>query len=182
LPTTIIIRPLASAASIEGAVPASATTIAGTKPACCAPGPAGSGRNERRHVTSNERDMPWRLAVEDIARGVCRLSMTIRSFSSSDQRRRRPVSMTSSRSTLVLCLWLSISTVTHHSTEPNKAAPAEGRLRIAPIGKLFEKAAVAKHPCLIERLSSANLSQLGVAAVGEGPILRIGENDETPPG
>jgi hypothetical protein len=55
--------------------------------------------NERRHITSNERDMPWRLAVEDIARGVCRLSMTIRSFSSSDQRRRRPVSMTSSRST-----------------------------------------------------------------------------------
>lgn len=39
------------------------------------------------------------LAVDDIARGVCRLSMTIRSFSSSDQRRRRPVSTTSSRST-----------------------------------------------------------------------------------
>jgi hypothetical protein len=54
-------------------------------------------------------------------------------------------------------------------------------VRIAPIGKLFEKAAVAKHPCLIERLSSANLSQLGVAAVGEGPILSIGENDKTPP-
>jgi hypothetical protein len=34
-------------------------------------------RNERRHVTNNERDMLWRLAVEDIARGVCRLSMTI---------------------------------------------------------------------------------------------------------
>jgi hypothetical protein len=67
------------------------------------------------------------IAVEDIARGVCRLSMTIRSFSSSDQRRRRPVSMTSSRSTLVLCLWQSISTVTHHSTKPNKAALAEGR-------------------------------------------------------
>jgi hypothetical protein len=60
--------------------------------------------------------MPWRLAVEDIARGVCRLSMTIRSFSSSDQRRRRPVSTISSRSTSVLCLWLSIRTVTHHST------------------------------------------------------------------
>ena len=39
--------------------------------------------------------MPWRLAVDDIARGVCRLSNTIRSFSSSDQRRRRPVSTTS---------------------------------------------------------------------------------------
>ena len=31
----------------------------------------GSGPNERRHVISNERDMPWRtLAVEDIARGA----------------------------------------------------------------------------------------------------------------
>ena len=26
--------------------------------------------NERRHVISNERDMPWRLAVDDIARGA----------------------------------------------------------------------------------------------------------------
>jgi hypothetical protein len=55
-----------------------------------------------------------------------------------------------------------------------------GDVRIAPIGKLFEKAAMAKHPCLIERLSSANLSQPGVVAVGEGPILRIGENDKSP--
>jgi hypothetical protein len=30
-----------------------------------------SGSNERRHVISNERDIPWRLAVEDIGRGVC---------------------------------------------------------------------------------------------------------------
>src|SRR5450759_806467 len=37
LPTTITIRPRASAASIVGAVSAAATTIAGTKPACCAP-------------------------------------------------------------------------------------------------------------------------------------------------
>jgi HTH-type transcriptional regulator/antitoxin HigA len=41
--------------------------------------------------------MPCRLAVDDIARGVRKLSMTIRSFSSSDQRRRRPVSTTSHR-------------------------------------------------------------------------------------
>jgi hypothetical protein len=43
-------------------------------------------------------DMPWRRAVDDIARGASKLSLTIRSFSSSDQRRRRPVSTTSSRS------------------------------------------------------------------------------------
>src|SRR3984893_9220730 len=59
LPTTIIIRPLAGAASTAGAVSAAATTIAGTKPACCASGPVGSRRNERRHITNNERDMPW---------------------------------------------------------------------------------------------------------------------------
>jgi hypothetical protein len=98
LPTTITMRPLAGAAATVGAVSA-ATTIAGTKPACCASGPFDSGRNDRRHVISNERDMPCRLAVDDIARGACKLSMTIRSFSSSDQRRRRPVSTTSSRST-----------------------------------------------------------------------------------
>jgi hypothetical protein len=49
-------------------------------------------------VIGNERDMPWRLAVDDIARGASKLSVTIRSFSSFEQRRRRPVSTTSSRS------------------------------------------------------------------------------------
>jgi hypothetical protein len=58
----------------------------------------GSARKARRHVISNEREMPWRLAVDEIARGVSKLSNTIRSFSSSDQRRRRPVSTTSNRS------------------------------------------------------------------------------------
>ena len=38
--------------------------------------------------------MPYRRAVDDIARGVCKLSRTILSFSSSVQRRRRPVSTT----------------------------------------------------------------------------------------
>ena len=90
--------------AIDGATVAiggvsAAISIARTKPPCWASGPAGSGRNKRRQVISNERDMPWRLAVDDIARGACKLSRTIRSFSSSDHRRRRPVSMTSSRST-----------------------------------------------------------------------------------
>jgi len=71
-------------------------------------------QRSRRHVISNERDMPWRRAVDDIARGVSKLSNTIRSFSSSDQRRRRPVSTTSNRS--VLRLWTSIRTVTAQST------------------------------------------------------------------
>jgi hypothetical protein len=34
--------------------------------------------------------MPWRVAVDEIARGPSKLSVKIRSFWSSDQRRRRP--------------------------------------------------------------------------------------------
>jgi len=88
--------PLAGALASAAAVPAA--TIARTKPVCCTSGPAGSEQNERRHVINNERDIPWRLAVDDIDRGASKLSNTIRSFSSSDQRRRRPVSTTSNRS------------------------------------------------------------------------------------
>jgi len=40
-----------------------------------------------------------RRAVDETARGACKLSRTILSFSSSVQRRRRPVSTTSNRST-----------------------------------------------------------------------------------
>jgi len=58
-----------------------------------------SARNERRHCSSCEREMPYRRAVAETWRGACKLSSTILSFSSSDQRRRRPVSTTSSRST-----------------------------------------------------------------------------------
>jgi hypothetical protein len=90
-------RPLAGALGSAATVSALAT-IARTKPVCCTPGPIGSGQKARRHVISNERDIPWRLAVDDIARGAAKLSNTIRSFSSSDQRRRRPVSTTSNRS------------------------------------------------------------------------------------
>jgi hypothetical protein len=45
-----------------------------------------------RQVTSRERDKPYRRAVAPARRGSDRLSKTIRAFSSSDQRRRRPVS------------------------------------------------------------------------------------------
>ena len=96
-PISITMRPHA------GPVPSivtlsAAETTARTKLVCCTSGTVGSGRNVRRHVISNERDIPWRLAVDDIARGVSKLSNTIRSFSLSDQRCRRPVSTISSRS------------------------------------------------------------------------------------
>lgn len=41
--------------------------------------------NNRRHVSSNDRDIPCRRAVDEIARGACMLSSTIFSFSSSVQ-------------------------------------------------------------------------------------------------
>jgi hypothetical protein len=49
--------------------------------------------------------MPWRLAVADTRRGPAKLSSTILTFSSSDQRRRRPVATISSRpNALIVCL------------------------------------------------------------------------------
>ncbi|MGY3146499.1 hypothetical protein ACVWYQ_003498 [Bradyrhizobium sp. USDA 3397] len=70
-----------------------------------------------RQVTSRERDRPYRRAVAATRRGSDRLSRTIRVFSSSDQRRRRPVSTTSSRFS-ALIVWLSIRTVLNHQAGP----------------------------------------------------------------
>ncbi len=70
-----------------------------------------------RQVTNRERDKPYRRAVAATRRGSDRLSKTIRAFSSSDQRRRRPVSTTSSRFN-VLIVWLSIRTVLNHQASP----------------------------------------------------------------
>jgi hypothetical protein len=43
-------------------------------------------QNDRRQFGNSEREMPYRCAVDEIARGVCMLSKTILSFSSSVQR------------------------------------------------------------------------------------------------
>lgn len=86
------------------ATPASGTTIAGTNP------PGTSLAIKRRQVNNSVRDIPWRRAVSDTRRGPLMLSSTIRRFSSSVQRRRRPVSTISSRPK-ALCVWLSIPTV-----------------------------------------------------------------------
>ena len=70
--------------------------IAGTKA-----GSAGGrlASNDRRQISSSEREIPWRRAVADTSRGPCKLSRTMRSFSSSDHRRRRPVSTIARRCT-----------------------------------------------------------------------------------
>ncbi len=59
----ITIRPLRGAAATTGTAPAA--TIIGAKRTRCTSGGLGSGQNDRCHLTSNERDMPRRLAVDD---------------------------------------------------------------------------------------------------------------------
>jgi len=86
----------------------------------------GSGRNDCRHRSSNEREMPYRGAVAATCRGACKLSRTILSFSSSDQRRRRPVSTTSSRPIWALPLSLSIRTVLNSALHLTRWPSAEG--------------------------------------------------------
>jgi hypothetical protein len=43
-------------------------------------------QNDRRQFSKSDREMPYRRAVDEIARGVCMLSKTILRFSSSVQR------------------------------------------------------------------------------------------------
>lgn len=73
-----------------------------------------------RQVTRRERDRPYRRAVATTRRGSDRLSKTIRAFSSSDQRRRRPVSTTSSR--------FSASMAVHTCSSQPSDQPAARRL------------------------------------------------------
>src|SRR6478672_9142574 len=94
----------------------------------------GSGRNDRRHRSSNERETPYRRAVAATWRGASKLSRTIFSFSSSDQRRRRPVSTTSSRSTWALRLSLSIRTVLNNAPHSARRPSPDGYS-----GKLFTR-------------------------------------------
>jgi hypothetical protein len=56
-PISVTMRPLARAPGSVAIVSAVATTAL-TKPLCCMSGPIGSGRKARRHVISNEREMP----------------------------------------------------------------------------------------------------------------------------
>src|SRR5437660_11869217 len=70
--------------------------------------------------------MPYRRAVAATWRGASKLSRTILSFSSSDQRRRRPVSTTSSRSTWALRLSLSIRTVLNNTPHSARRPSPDG--------------------------------------------------------
>jgi hypothetical protein len=89
---SISIAPLLADACAGIGGPGSAITVAGTKPIWPPAASFCSARNDRRHLRSNDRETPYRRAVADTCRGACKVSSTILSYSSSDQRRRRPIS------------------------------------------------------------------------------------------
>jgi hypothetical protein len=80
----------------RGEATGSGSMIAGTKLGAATASSRSTFRL-RRQVRSCARDTPCRRAVADTKRGPARLSSTIRTFSSSDHRRRRPVSTISRR-------------------------------------------------------------------------------------
>ena len=99
LQSTMMRRPFALTISIRLqpallAVSGCSTTSAGTNPATS---PSRPSRYALRQANSSWLEIPCRRAVADASRGPEKLSSTIRSFSASDQRRRRPVSTISSR-------------------------------------------------------------------------------------
>lgn len=81
---------------------------------------------DRRPQCNNDRDRPYRRAVAATCRGPLRLSVTIRSFSSSVHRRRRPVSTTSNRETSALSVRTAIRSVSHQLYTLHKAALGGG--------------------------------------------------------
>jgi hypothetical protein len=68
VPISISMRPLAGAAGTDGA--GSVTTIARAKPDFCPSVPSRSLQNDRRQFSNSEREMPYRRAVDEIARAV----------------------------------------------------------------------------------------------------------------
>jgi hypothetical protein len=115
-----------------------------------------------RQVTSRERDRPYRRAVAATKRGSDMLSKTIRAFSSSDQRRRRPVSTTSSRFS-ALIVWLSIRTVLNHQVSP----PQGGSPR-----RLTLKGRAA--PALASLDRAGRVIHIGSFSKTISPTLRLG--------
>lgn len=75
-------RPLADAVrAVDCTGGGSGITITRTKPAEALHHRPPGAPNNRRQVSSSEREMPYRRAVDETARGDCKLSTTILSFS-----------------------------------------------------------------------------------------------------
>ena len=100
-----------SDASVTDAKPGTAVSAPGSSPCRCS----------RRHVDSKDRDIPCRRAVADTSRGPAKLSSVMRTFSATLQRRRRPVSTTSS---IITCgLSLCIARQIDEQTSPAAGGP-----------------------------------------------------------
>ena len=84
------VSPTGAARGLSGA------TIAGTNPGSSSSPTSLPSRACRRQLNIWLVESPWRRAVAETTRGALKLSATIRCFSSSVQRRRDPVSITSS--------------------------------------------------------------------------------------
>ena len=104
---TISIRRQPGPAPFSGC---SGTITAGTNPATS---PSRPSRYALRHANSSWLEIRCRRAVADARRGPEKLSSTIRSFSASGQRRRRPVSTISSRLRGRLSVKSSIPTISY---------------------------------------------------------------------
>ncbi|MGY3396227.1 hypothetical protein ACVWW6_008818 [Bradyrhizobium sp. USDA 3311] len=139
---------LSDEAATDATGPSSATTAL-TKPASDL---VRSAAKALRQVTSRERDKPYRRAVAATSRGSDRLSKTIRAFSSSDQRRRRPVSTTSSRFS-ALIVWLSIRTVLNHQASPSQGVFPR-RLTLRQRRKAAQRARRPPRPLISARVKS----------------------------
>jgi len=92
--------------------------------------PRRPSRTSRRQVNNWPADNPYLRAVADTRRGALALSATIRRFSSGVQRRRAPVSITSSRDTfdIVVC---SVIRLCLRGFIPQRKAAVAGGLRCA---------------------------------------------------
>src|SRR5229473_6388293 len=104
---TISIRPQPDPVPFSGG---SETIIAGTN---LAGTPSRPARYALRHVNKSWLEIPCRRAVAEASRGPDRLSSTMRTFASSDHRRRRPVSTISRRLMGRVSVRLSIPTVSY---------------------------------------------------------------------
>jgi hypothetical protein len=86
--------------------------------------PRRPARYSARHRVRSAREISCRRAVADTARGRTKLSSTMRTFSSPDQRRRRPLSVTDSTSTRELKLWASIASASYPADLARVRRPA----------------------------------------------------------
>ena len=98
----------------------------GSNVTASSPASSRPSRARRRHANNWLADKPWHRAVVDTCRRPSWLSATIRRFSTSVQRRRRPTWITSSRDTLRIVVWSVIRLCLHSPTSATRRPSPEG--------------------------------------------------------